>query len=76
MRQETGGQSNSTLETVSSAAVNTDQSRILSGKIELNDQTILDGETGFSTQNMQNVVRKKLKNKPITSLRMTSIDCS
>lgn len=48
----------------------------LSGTVEFNEVSLLKGEMNWSIPAMQKLVRRKLRGKPITSVRFNRISCS
>lgn len=43
--------------------------------MEYNDIQLLHGDMGWSEQTMKNLVRKKMRAKPVTSVKMNCIAC-
>ena len=53
-----------------------DSSNSLVGSIKFNEIQIINGEMAWSYEVMQKVVKRKIRGKPVTSIRMEKIDCS
>ena len=61
---------------LNTAIIAEEGSTILSGIVEFNDVTLLKGDMSWSIQAMQKLVRRKLRGKPIISVRFNRISCT
>ena len=61
---------------LNTAVIAEEGSSVLSGIIEFNGVTLLKGEMSWSVQAMQKLLRRKLRGKPVVSVRLNRISCT